>query len=316
MAYTQFVPDNMLQPYGTNQLETCIKFATPLPEQLVGMVPTTATNTDCVQDPCYTLCVFDEDKSSFLYDYPDTTGTATFELQKYNGSVWVTAINPMGAGEGTLFPIGTFPDYPSYAGFEIDWALVYANHGGVGKYRFVVKTTDPANDMFSLPFDLKENTCDNKNLTVKIEMVNQGSYFNLNYTPDNKTRRIYDLINMTWYDSVRYYGVTVKGDIETEETNVNYNDYADLNVYSEDRDTYDVKIPLISQDLIQRLYAYGLRSEDIKLTDNNTLNQTFYEQLPIVSNGAYTFERQPRKQVLNTVSIPIKHRYARRYKKS
>ncbi len=79
MAYTQFIPDDMINPYGTNQLEGCVKFATPLPEQLVGMVPTTATNADCVQDPRYTLCVFDEDKSSFLYDDPDATGTATFE---------------------------------------------------------------------------------------------------------------------------------------------------------------------------------------------------------------------------------------------
>lgn len=314
MAYKQFVGDELLTFYGTTQ-EQCVSFRSALPEQLVGMVPTDAVTTDCVQDPCYTLCVFGEDINAFLYDYPDTTNTPVFELQSFDGSVWSMVANPMGANEGTFFDFGSFPDYPSYAGFKIDWSLIESNHG-LGTYRFVVITPNPTDNLISLPFQLKEDTCANKNGTFKIEMTNQGNYFNFNYTPSNNRLRKYDLINMVWEDSIRYFGVAVKTETESEDVLINYQNRSNLMVYSEDVDTYDLNIPIITQQLTQRLYRYGFKAEDIKLTDFNTKNQTFYNQLPIVSNGSYSFERLPRQQNINTVSIPVKHEFVSDYKKT
>jgi hypothetical protein len=316
MGYQQFTGDELLGFYGTNQIQKCTPFKLPLPEQLVGLVPTNPEDPNaCVQDPCYTLCVFGEDNNAFLYDYPIVSGNADFELQKFDGTIWNVVANPMGANEGTLYDIGSFPDYPSYAGFEIDWSLVESNYG-LGVYRFVVKTDDPTNNLYSLPFDLKEDSCNNKEATVKIEMTNQGRYFNFNYTRENLRLREYDLINLEWNDSVRYFGVLVKSDVESEDVNLNYADSHDLPVFTEDRDTYEIKIPQISQELLQRLYSYGLRSQAITLTDYNTKNQKFYNKLPIVANGNYSFERRPTLQLVDSVSIPIKHEFVRRYKKT
>jgi hypothetical protein len=321
MGYTQFIGDDIATFYGTVQRNECVAFRTPIPFQIVGLVPTDPVNTDCVQDPCYTLCVVGEDAdgnkdmSSFLYDFPDENGTATFALQDYDGATWSDVANPMGATEGTLHQIGSFPDYPSYGGFQIDWGLVYDNYGA-GVYRFVVITDDVANRLISLPFQLKENTCANIENTFKIEITNQGSYYNINYTDDNLAVREYDLIETTWDDSVRYYGVTVMGEKETEEITTNYDSGRDLTVFGEDRPTFELKIPEITHQLIERLDSYGLMSASIKITDNNTNNQTFYNRLPIIKNGAYSFERFPRKKELFSVSVPVKNRDIRRYKKS
>lgn len=318
MAYEQFIADDLLGFYGTNQLQQCVKFKTANPEQLVGLVPTDPVNADCVQEPCYTLCAFQGDKNAFLYDYPITIneGNAVFALQKHNGTAFIDVANPMSATEGVFSDLGTFADYPSYAGFEIDWSLVYTNHGGAGNYRFVVITDDPADYLFSLPFELKEDTCDSKNTTFKMEILNQGNYANFNYTEDNDRLIRYDLINLKWEDSVRYFGVIVKTETETEDTKVNYADGSDLLVYAEDVDTYDIKIPVITQQLLQRFFRYGLRTESSKLTDSNVKNQTFYDKLPIVTNGNYSFERLPRQQKVNTVSMPVKRKVIDRYKKS
>ena len=321
MGYKQFIADGILTPYGTNQPEYCVPFKTPLPEQILGLVPTDPVNTDCVPEPCYTLCVFgtdsngDKDSSSFLYNFPDADGTATFALQQYNGATWSDVANPMGATEGILYQLGSFASYPSYAGFQIDWGLVETNHG-LGIYRFVVITASAADYLISLPFELKSGTCASKNSTVKFEITSQGSFFNFNYTEDNDRLREYDLINTTWDDSVRYYGVTVIGEDETTDTFVNYASGGDKKVFSEKRNTYDVKIPVITLQLMERLFWYGMDSESIKLTDNNLLNQTYYDQQPIASNGSYSFDRSPRKQEIHKVSLPVKSKYIGRFKKS
>ena len=316
MSYEQVTADNILGFYGTNQINECVPFKLPLPEQLVGLVQTNPDDSaNCVVDPCYTLTVFEEDKNSFLYDYPVTTGNANFAIQKYDGVVWNTVANPLSATEGVLFDIGTIPDYPSYADFQVDWGLVFANYGGAGIYRFVVLTDDPVNNLISPPFQLYADSCAEKNGTFKIEITNQGDYFNFNYTRDNLRKREYNLVRLKWEDSVRHTGVMVKSEIESEDTFLNYDDSHDLLVFSEDRDQFDIKIPQLSNELLGRLYNYGLRAERVTITDYNTNNQKFYNKVPIKANGNYSFERRPRVQLLDTISIPVQYEFVRRYKK-
>lgn len=315
MSNIQFAAENQLTFYGTNQIEDCVPFRSAIPEQIVGLVNVAPITTDCVQPPCYTLTVFDEDKSAFLFDYPTITGNALFVLEKLVAAVWTEVANPMGNNEGTLFDIGTIPNYDSYAGFEIDWGNVKDEHG-LGSYRFVLPDlTTPANTLYSQPFSLLENTCANKNLTIKLEVINNGSYSNFNYTRDNKLLRNYDLVNLEWSDSVRYFGKLTESEADTTEEYLEFANQSEHLLNVKTKEKFVLVVPEQAIQLLKRIYFFGLEGKSTTITDYNSNNNDNYTKIDIISDGYPTFEKFPRNKLVYNGSFDLaKARTNRFYK--
>lgn len=314
MATIQFVGDENIKFYGTNQLQAEVGFGSDQPIQIVGLVPCQKENESCVGDPCQTLNIFSIDKNSFLFEFTDLSQPADFRLQQWVNNAWemvdtVIGNGELGVSEGIKFNLGFSPEYPFYAGYELDWGLVF-NEYGSGIYRFsAYNSVAPENSLFSYPFYLREYVCGRADDTFKISITQKGLYGNKLFTEDNDQPRIFDIENLTWTDECRYSGkmVIAEPEVVTEmvRTSINRTE----SYYASENEQYDLNFYSITYEMAQRVRFYGLKSVKVKISDENADNVKDFSNMNIVAGEDYSFETFVGNRILPLVTIKVKNEY-------
>jgi len=315
MATTTFTGDGLIDFYGTNAVEECVSFNNgALATQIVGLVPCELSDsTNCSTD-CFTIPVFSGDNNSFLFNFNPSIANADFRLFKQDSNDTFVQVALLSANEGELFDIGFDSKYSSYAGFRLDWEKIYNNPSlGAGVYKFVVFNIDLANSLQSYPFDLKDDTCENKDGTSYLEVTNKGIFNNWKYTKDNESIRVFNLETLEWLDSCRYFGKVVNTELEQ---NIEYNKFATSReeiVYNDGVQNYDLNVFKCDYELFKRILHY-LKGKDIKITNDNIDREYNLYKQNVVLTGESTSSKYPKNKTLYQVQIKFKDEFADRYK--
>ena len=312
MATTTFTSDGNLNFYGTNVLNDCVPFNNgAIATQIVGLVPCELDNNNCTSD-CFTVPVISGDNNSFLFNFNPTVSSVDFRLFKQDANNNFVQVAILSANEGELFDIGFSSIYPSYGGYRLDWEKVF-NLYGVGIYKFVVFNISLAQSLQSYPFDLKDNTCDNKDGTSYLEVTNTGIFNNWKYTKDNESIRRFDLEGLEWLDSCRYYGKVVNTELEQ---NIEYNKFTTSReeiIYNDGVQNYDLNVFKCDYELFKRILHY-LKGKDIKLTNDNLDREYNLTKQNVILTGESSSQKFPKNKTLYQVQIKFKDEFADRYK--
>ena len=321
MATVNIIPDvdRTKDYYGSIHKTECSQLVTIIPEQVLGAIPVKLEEDDCL-DICYTPCFIEGDKSGFLFKFPSSQFDDEYKLEKWDGSVWNEVVtgnpnNVLDSESGTKYNLGFDTNYTLYGGFLLDWGLIYSNEGA-GTYRFVVNNTDVDNKLYSIPIDLKGDTCENKEGTVYVKFESYGRFENYEYTESNGLDKFFDLIDVTtnWEDGCRYEARIELAPYETEITNVKFADFSNKLQYSEERSVYNLILFRVSYDLFSRLYLYGLNSFNIQLSDGNADAPVKLDSVDAVKDGSNEFEKYVNNQLIYNVNVQLKSKYDLGYK--
>lgn len=317
MAVVQFISDDDKVYFGTTQRDL-VPVVVLTPIQLVGMAPGNLNSDDCRGDVCITMPVFNGDFSSFLYQFAtDAANTDDYRLEEWDGTTWNEVVtgnlnNTLGTESGTKFTFGSFPEYPTYSGFILDWEKI-VNLFGASTYRFRVKNIFEVSgdeDLFSLPYELKDTSCDNLNGYIKITCESQGKYRNWQFTESGDNIQIFDMINMVpWNDEIRLPGRLTEETPESEESYIKYGSYENKQHLTEDSQVLNLKVFESNLDIIKRVYLYGMRSDNLRVTDSNQDSEYNYESVDVISNGPPEWEKFVRNRNLFNVDIQLKGKY-------
>lgn len=313
MATINFIADNIVIWYGTNVLNSCVKFGTSnFAEQILGFVPCKSDNNLCTKD-CFTVPAFVGDFNSFLFEFSQSSVNADFRLFKLVNNVFVQ-ISVLSAAEGLKYNLGTITGYPLYAGYLIDWEKVF-NLYGKGTYQFqVYNSTSPAESLKSYPFILEEDNCELKDGTIRLEGVQVGKYNNFNYTKDNEESFDYDLYNLEWFDSCRYYGKIVPTTLKEEIEELKYANARSESYFTEGTQEYDMNIFKATYELYKRISHYALKGKDIKVTNDNLDRETNLIQRNILGTGSSKSSKFPNNPLLYQISFTIKDEFGDNYR--
>lgn len=313
MATTTFVKEGILEFYGTNVLNDCVKFGvSSIATQIIGLVPCTIDSLECTQD-CFTVPCFAGDFNSFLFEFSPAIVGADFRLFKLIGSTF-SQVAILSAAEGTKFDIGTIADYPNYAGYLIDWQKVF-NLYGKGTFEFqVFNATTPTDSLKSYPFILDADDCNLKDGTSVLEVLNTGLYNNWKYTKDNDQERLFDLQNLEWFDQCRYYGKVVNTELEQNIEEIKYSNSRNEVFYNEGFQNYDLNIFKCDYELFKRINHYALKGKDIKLTNDNLDREYVLIKQNVVATGESSSQKFPKNPLLYQVNVKLKDEFSDRYK--
>lgn len=326
MAIINYTSDNLSIFYGTTTKDPrgCIRFGSITPFQIIGLVPCEIIDPNlCPPKPCITVPAFNTDVkgNTFLFDFPDNTLPADFRLETLdNNGAWQFANTTLGSGqlgidEGEKFDIGTITGYPSYGGYKIDWSKVY-NELGTGIYRFVVyNSTEPTQSLYSYSFNLMVYSCNAANNTVKIELDQKGFFSNWNYTRKNGLSRVFDVESLRWTDNSRYYGKLIPESPTQIEENVRFANNSNQVYYTDEEPNYNLQLFTQTWDTYKRLTNYGLKGENIVITDNNQDSVHSFDNLDIIGKSESSFESFRQYRKLENVSIKLRGRYNQDFQK-
>lgn len=319
MGTVKFTSDDTKTWYGTTS-RIIVPLVSLTPVQLVGVNPVRKPTEDCRGDICMEFFALDGDISSFLFIWAgQVVDLDDYRLEQWINNSWQEVVtgntdNTLGSELGTKFPFGSYPSYPNYSGYQIDWNKVINfddgnGAGGVGTYRFkVVNTfTDPDEELYSQPIILKDFNCDTRDNTVKISFKSQGLFQNAFYTRDNNTLKDFDLINVTngWLDEVRLSGRFDELPVESEETFVKYGSYENRLQLSDDFEQYNLRLFKTTLEQYKRLYLYGLRSHEIKITEGNSDSNFNFDKINVISKNESDFETFVNNRYLYNVNIKL-----------
>ena len=192
-----------------------------------------------------------------------------------------------------------------YSGYQVDWNKVY-NLFGAGTYRFkVFNPFDTDAPSLSLPFMLMENTCDNTNSTVYIELDSVGKFYNWRFTNTND-RQIFDLINMNWVDSCRYSARFDPVEVEPEENFVLFSNKKNKLSRSEEKQNYNLRLFDTTYELFKRLFQYGLVSNDINISDGNKDSLYNFNNIKVVRKSDNEFTQYVNNRIMYNVNIGLR----------
>jgi len=315
MATTTFTGDGLLDFYGTNALSDCVPFNNgDLATQIVGLVPCFGIDTiECTTD-CFTVPAVSGDNNSFLFNFNPSVTNADFRLFKQDDTNNFVQVALLSVNEGELFDLGFSADYPSLAGFRLDWEKIFDNPSyGAGVYKFVVFNISLENSLQSYPFNLKENTCNNLDGTSYLEVTNKGIYNNWKYTKENQSIRVFDLEKLDWLDSCRYFGKVVNTELEQNIENNKLSTGKESNVYNEGVQNYDLNVFRCDYELFKRILHY-LKGKDVKLTNNNLDREYILNKQDVMLTGESSSQKFPKNNILYQVQIKFKDQFADRYK--
>jgi hypothetical protein len=314
MATIEFTGDGVLNFYGTNVLNDCVKFSSgATAEQLLGLVPCLKNDDTLCTKSCFTVPVFDGDFNSFLFEFSPSVINADFRLFKQNANSDFVQVAILSSAEGTPFDLGFNSNYPNYAGFQLDWNKII-NLYGQGYYQFVVNDSVNVDDsLFSYPFWLRENTCDSIDGTVYLEVTNIGEYRNWKYTKDNGLLLDYDLINLEWVDSCRYYGKVVNTDLEQNIEIIKYANGRGEPFYNTGVQNYDCNLFKIDYELFKRIEHY-LKGKDVKVTNDNLDREYTLIKQNVRQVGEATSNKFAKNKLLYQVQIKLKDEFEDKYK--
>ena len=313
MATINFVGDSLVNWYGTNVLNECVKFGSgTIAEQIIGFVPCKIEGTTCVND-CFTVPAFSGDFNSFLFEFAPSIVNADFRLFKLVNDTFVQ-ISVLSALEGLKYNLGTINNYPYYAGYLIDWEKVFTLYGK-GTYQFqVFDSVTPDDSLKSYPFILDADDCNLKDGTIKLEGTQVGRYNNFNYTKDNGQLLNYDLYNLDWFDSCRYFGKIVPTTLTEEIEEIKYSNDRSEVFFNEGNQEYDMNIFKATYELYKRINHYALKGKDIKVTNDNLDRETELTQKNILGTGESKSSKFPKNPLLYQITIGIKNEFGDNYR--
>ena len=312
MGTTIFTGDNTVNWYGINVLNDCVKFgSSSIASQIVGLVHCVKDSLTCTDD-CFTVPAFSGDFNSFLFEFSPAIISADFRLFKLVGNTFVQ-ISVLSALEGLKYDIGTITNYSNYAGYLIDWEKVF-NLYGKGTYQFqVYDNATPTDSLKSYPFVLDADDCDLKNGTSVLEVINIGLYNNWRYTKDNAEDRFYNLQDLEWFDSCRYYAKVVNTELEQNIEEIKYSNSRNETFYSEGFQNYDLNIFKCDYELFKRINHY-LKGKDIKLTNDNLDREYKLIKQNVILTGESSSQKFPKNPLLYQVNVKLKDEFSDRYK--
>ena len=175
-------------------------FATSIiPDVLIPQVFLTDEDKGFVAQCCYDNLVlaggseiYQNDITSLLLKGFDSSDTIVFSLEK--DQVQVTPLNDN--TYGTIFPFGSFSDFPFYAGFKLNWASVFTAFGE-GNYRIRTDRVlvTGSDSLFTINYHLKTFSTDLADNTIWFEWIQNGEIIDgLDYT------------GLNWYQAIRLPG--------------------------------------------------------------------------------------------------------------
>ena len=218
----------------------CTNWGAQVPFQVIGLTGVYPNTFDCRPSLCECIDVYAEqgnptddlnnDASSFLFDFPSTTGD-TYYLDKFVSGSWVN-VDELDATTGIKYPIGYWAEYPKRGGVFISWNKVLNLHG-LGTYRLRLGNIlpPPAPDviMTSACFNLKLWSCQAVDNTVIVEVYFRKVVTNKLFNENAPTPLNFDCTQMTsqqgagWYDRNRYKGRIGKGQVkQKKEVKISY----------------------------------------------------------------------------------------------
>jgi hypothetical protein len=302
----------MYLQWGSSTQDSCVKQAGELPIQILGLV---ATDPEDAGFPCLTFKAVPGDFNSFLYEYPSVSSSVAFELWKQdNTGLFVKVADLIDNTYGIYYGIGFTSDYPTYAGYRIEWANVFSAFGS-GNYQFrVIDSVTPSNTLISQPFMLMSNTPENTNYTCKLVFEQSGVFPNFRYSNTNQTIKTFDISKINWADSCRYGGRFEGTPTQSSETYIDQNNDLQNPAFFEDIDEYNIIIKELTQDLYKRLYRYGMRSQSIKATDYNLDNGDVYNNVDIISKASSEYVKGFQNRNIFQIEIPVRNAFTGRYR--
>ena len=280
------------------------------------LIDNTGTNGGIIRDPewrnNFCLPTFSGRKNAFLFEYPSLDTPEDFRLFKYDypSGNYLEVVSLTDDSFGKLYPLNGFDDYPEYAGFNLDWGIVFGAFGA-GDYIFsAYNAAVPDNSLFSYNFKLQDNIDNYRNGTVYIEIQSQGLFDNPMYSSKNGIRRQWDLELLDWEDSCTYKGKLEPVEFEKETSYIRSVKNNNSIYYSDKTQIYNLNIFDTTFNLFQRLEFYGLNSYDITITDDNRDSvSNFFEKIEVIDSDSTTFTTNPtyRKLVEATIQLKNKH---------
>jgi hypothetical protein len=252
------------------------------PEQVAGLIPLKANETDCrgVLDGC--IRVFADsastdsrknDLSYFAVDFPDDTIGNVFEIEQFNGSIWTTVNTPF--SWGTYYDENTWDAHQTRQAVCIDWRVVLLANGA-GVYRLNVN-----NELFSYAFDLKQFNCNTD--FIRLESTFNGLFGKL----DSSGRYRWNIADgeQTWTEQIRLKGGFGREVYETETELYQFENEVQRTNKREFKQSFRLDV-YSDLKILRRLVVYGFAGNDIKITEYNEATDKYYTDFNILIDGS------------------------------
>ena len=272
--------------------------------QLLGFIPMSdcdasecrVFNGNCYINPVFGTInaissTYENDYSTFFF-YDSLHRLYEWVLQKkdehYN--TW-SDVATMGNTYGTKYNYNYFGStHPYYFGFQLNWGAVLTLQGA-GIYRVKLKTTlvyeqrNPKKKYckVSEPFRLLPFNCNVADVTVRFETTNTG-----NMGSHLSNGDVFDLCNMTLYDSIRLPGFFGHKKGSYSETILEYQTGLIDVVRDETVLKYNYQSRLLPQYIHDRFMVYGMMANALYVSDYNRSNSDYnIKQFRIHKAGNY-----------------------------
>lgn len=314
--------------------QAVISEPTMLPMQIIGAVPLVS----CTPDECRTYygdCYFNpafgtENTPGPTYEndvnpfyIQDANYRKTFWwIQKLNTSLnqWED-IALVGASTGlsgftidtnygTYWNYGHWPLFPTYQGYQVNWGHVLEMQGQ-GKYRVRVETP-PTIDatpqpfpycLVSEPFDVLWWNCERAHGTVKFECYQSGRIGSI--TVDGL---VYNLCNITLYDSLRHRGFFGKPKTGYDEIMLEKQSGLLVPVRDEALQKYIYASKDMPKYVHDRFKTYFMMADDLYVSDYNWNNADYNLRKKGIRKAAGYEPVYPKHSRLATVTTEFKDR--------
>lgn len=257
---------------------------------------------------------YHNDVNSWYFQYANTYNAISngdFKLQELINGVWTTIATLNNNTYGTPFYTGT-TCVNNYSGFTLNWNLVL-NAFGEGTYRFYLSGSYngslPPYCLFSPPFCLKTWDCNLTNGTVKIETTNCGGTFGSVTSQGNswsiccqplsttnpvsnsctsKPLQVGQVAPLPYNDSIRFPGYFGREGADYQETIIKLGTGVIQNTRQEAIKTFTLDSDLLPFWFHQRLYSYGLMSDNVYISDYNMNNPNYnYKHFSVKRDSSY-----------------------------
>lgn len=242
--------------------------------------------------------IYHNDINQWVFMYPGTVNpiqNGDFKLQKLLAGVWTDEATLNDTTYGTPFSTATSCTV-NYGGYQLNWNLVLQNLGE-GTYRFKVEGIAKDKSTYCLnspPFCLKQFDCNLVDGTVKFETSNSGGNVGSVTTQgqswslccqDPTTKNFTPL---SFYDSIRFWGFFGYETAELQREQIKYATGEIKKTRDEAIKNFTFKSSQLPLWLHQRLYAYGLMSDQLFVSDYNINNSDYnLKHFWVVADSGY-----------------------------